>query len=429
MIFHIDANSFYASCECIFRPDLAGKPVAVLSNNDGITIALNQDCKRLGFTRGDAWFRMRNEYGLKGVSVFSSNYTLYADISRRLNLVYCSFCPDVEQYSIDESFLFFPDWRNAGFNSLASEIRQTVLQQIHIPVSIGMAPTKTLAKLCNKLAKERGGICNWNDLDQDRILSEYPVKDLWGIGKAKAAVLVRYGVKTVFDLKYFPLDKAKKLLTITGFRTVQELHGIRALDETELSCRQNITTSRSFAHGVTGIAEIETALAEYTQLAVTRMRQEDSACKIVSVYLMTARAYCEADKEKEYYNSAAAQLPHSTSYLPDILSIAKDLLHSIYRRNYLYRKVMINLLFLEPDKTSQPEMFREEEYAAEDRKKALMAACDKICEKYGRGTIHPAVRNQVTDIQKCGIAADWIMGRKFLSPEYTTKFSDIPGVL
>src|SRR5574344_1932300 len=155
MIFHVDANSCYASCERLFRPDFDEKPIAVLSNNDGVTIALNQECKNLGFKRGDIYFKMKDLYKSKKVNVFSSNYTLYADVSFRLNMIYESYSSQVELYSIDESFLYFPDWENEDFTKLGFEIRSAVWQNTHIPVSVGIAPTKTLAKMCNKLAKDR----------------------------------------------------------------------------------------------------------------------------------------------------------------------------------------------------------------------------------------------------------------------------------
>ncbi|HAH61443.1 MAG TPA: hypothetical protein DCL73_05030, partial [Treponema sp.] len=227
MIMHVDANSFYASCERIFRPDLADSPIAVLSNNDGITIALDSICSSLGFRRGDAYFREKYAYKAKNVAVFSSNYTLYADISMRLNLLYSWYAPETEPYSIDESFLFYPDWRNISFTALAQELRTETLRQIHIPVSVGIAPTKTLAKMCNKLAKKYGGVCSWQEIDGEAALAQYPASDVWGIGHSKAGILARFGIHTAYDLANFPLDKAKKHLSITGFRTVQELNGIQ----------------------------------------------------------------------------------------------------------------------------------------------------------------------------------------------------------
>ena len=427
MIFHIDGNSFYASCERIFRPDLKGQPIAVLTNNDGVVIALNQECKDRGIKRGDLYFQIKSLCKEKGIHVFSSNYTLYADISRRLNLLYSEYCEELELYSIDESFVYLPDWQGGGYTEIGHEIKSRAIQEIHVPLSVGIAPTKTLAKLCNKLAKKCGGVCNWQELNGDAALTSYPAADIWGIGHAKADLLARLGVHTAYDLAHFPLDKAKKYLSITGFRTVQELNGIPALERNELSRKQNIGTSKSFAHSVTDFSELETALAEYAQLAADRMRAEGSACRIISVYLMTARAYRPESKSKEYFNAASIELPSSTSYLPVILSAAKKILKSLYRYGYEYRKIMINLLALENDTEKQMELFYNN---TEQRKKykAVMSACDCINTKYGRGIIHPGTRNLTKEIKADGKKADWIMERKMLSPEYTTNLDDVPEV-
>ncbi|MCK9170239.1 MAG: Y-family DNA polymerase [Treponema sp.] len=428
MIMHVDANSFYASCERIFRPDLNKSPIAVLSNNDGITISLDSICCSLGFRRGDVYFRKKPAYSAKNVAVFSSNYTLYADISMRLNLLYNEYAPETEQYSIDESFLFYPDWKNISFTGLAEELRTEALRQIHIPVSVGIAPTKTLAKMCNKLAKKYGGVCNWHELDGESVLSQYPASDVWGIGPSKADVLSRLGVHTAYDLANFPLEKAKKYLSITGFRTVQELNGIPSQNSPRSEIRQNISVSKSFARGVTAIEELETALAEYTQLAVTRMRSEGSACTLVSIYLMTARAYGGINKDKEYFNSALARLPCATSYLPSILQAAVGLMHSVYRKGYSYRKIMVSLIGLEKDMEVQHELFKENQQCKQEKYRSVMGACDFINEKYGRGTIHPCMRDQTDDKKADGTQSAWIMQRSFLSPSYTTRFSGLPEV-
>jgi DNA polymerase V len=426
MIFHVDGNGFYAACEALFRPDLTGKPIAVLSNNDGITIALNQSCKDLGFKRGDQYFEMKYQYANKGVTVFSSNYTLYADICTRVNMIYNLFCPEVEMYSIDESFLFFPNWTNINWHDLGHTLRNEIDKQLHLPVSVGIAPTKTLAKMCNKLAKYRGGVCYWGDLNTDAELKKYAVEDIWGIGRSKSLLLARLNVKTAYDLKQFPLHEAKKQLTIQGFKTVQELNEICAIDRIKDPTRKNISCSKSFAHGVSTLPELETAIAEYVQLAVTRMREEGSACKFIMVYIMTARAHNEDKKNKEYFNGATAELPFSTSYLTTILEVAISLLHSLYRPQYKYRKIMINLLGLEKDITIQPDLFETETSSQREQHKAIMDACDYINTKYGRGFLHTGTRNQTKDTQGNGKKADWIMQRNLLSPKYTTNLAEIP---
>jgi DNA polymerase V len=422
MILHIDGNSFYASCERIFRPDLTHRPIAVLSNNDGIVIALDKMCKDLGFKRGDVYFKVKDQFENQGVEVFSSNYTLYADISGRINLIYNRFAPDVEQYSIDESFLFFPDWEGTDYSEIAQTIKDAVNQETGIPVSVGIAPTKTLAKLCNKLSKKRGGICEWHKLDKDAELQKYPVGDIWGVGRAKTELLKKQNIISALDLKRYPLDKAKKNLSIVGMRTVQELNEIPAIAIAFRETRQQIICSRSFSSAVFYIDEIITALAEYTQEAVKRLREDKLSCKYVTVYLMT-NPFGEGD---QYSNQASAELHHPTSFLPDIVGMAIELLRQIYRHGYKYRKVMVCLMGLEPDTDIQVELF--DDPLVNEKKESLMKCFDGINFKYGRGTL----RVGSLDLAKKSMDSEytpWEMKREFLSPCYTTKLSDVPKVL
>ena len=427
MILHIDANSFYASCERLFRPDLDNKPIAVLSNNDGMTIALNQECKNLGFSRGDVFAKEKYRYQRNNVFVFSSNYTLYADISKRINMIYEYYCPEVEFYSIDESFLNFPDWKNLDFVDLAFEIKNCIWQSVHIPVSVGIAPTKTLAKFCNSLAKKRNGVCSWFSINQEEELKNFKAYDIWGIGRAKSALLERKGIFSAYDLKNYPLHLVKKYLTITGFNTVRELNEIPSLKFETSITRKNITTSRSFSKKIETLVELETALSEFTQLAVSRMRENNLACKFISVCILTGKSYNE--NEKSYYNVAHASLEKHTSFLPEILGTAIKLLHSIFLQGYKYKKVMITLLDLTEDKHIQGELFKETSIEILNKKKSIMKVYDSVNEKYGKGTLHTGIRNQIADFNSQGNHADWIMNRNFLSPEYTTNFNELPIVL
>lgn len=421
MILHVDSNSFYASCEQLFRPDLDGKPIAVLSNNDGVTIALNQACKDLGFRRGDIYFKVKDLYKEKGVYVFSSNYTLYADISARLNLIYNQFCPNVELYSIDESFLLFPDWKNVDFVELGRQLKEDVWRETHMPVSVGGAPTKTLAKMCNKLAKRRGGVCIWDTLDKKAELEAYDVADIWGIGSSKAKTLYSMGIHNSYQLANFPLDKAKQALSITGFRTVQELNEVPALDVQKSSNRDNIGTSKSFSKGVKDLEQLETALCEYCQLAIERMHREHSVCRVIAVFIGTSYDFTKKHQEEQYFNYAAMVLNEPTGYLPIILDNAKVLLHKLYRPGFAYRKVQINLMALQNENDVQPELFENELSANQKKHQALMDSFTNINGKFGRGCLHLGTRNQT---KKNG----WLMNRDFLSPSYTTRLLETPEV-
>jgi DNA polymerase V len=424
MIFHIDGNSFYASCERVFRPDLQHSPIAVLSNNDGIIVALNAECKALGYKRGDVFYKNKYLMEQQGVAVFSSNYTLYADMSARLNVIYARYTPDVELYSIDESFLFFPDWSNANgeyaaYTAIALDIKTTAERETGIPVSIGVAPTKTLAKLCNKLAKKNAnGICDYNAIDQAAALRNYPVEDIWGVGHSKAAYLKRRNITTALSLKNYPLHKAKQNLTINGFRTVQELNGIAAIDRIEETDRQLVSVSRSFQSPVYELADIAAALSAYTQEAVSRMRADHLSCRYISVYLMT-NAYADGG---QYANQMSAELPYLSAYLPEITATANELLKRIYRHGYKYRKVMIALAGLDRDRSAQLDLFNTT-YNRGKQLEPLMQAADNINNRYGRATLRLA----------CGLAdtaaAPTALKRGYLSPSYTTKIADIPVVL
>jgi len=422
MIMHIDGNSFYASCERVFRPDLYHTPIAILSNNDARIIALDAKCKSLGFKRRDFYFEVRHKLEKNGVAVFSSNFTLYADMSARMNLIYNRFTPDVEVYSIDESFLYFPEWDNTDYIEIGHEIKNAINQETGIPVSVGIAPNKTLGKLCNKLAKKGDGVCFWNKVNQDEELEHFPVEDIWGIGKSKTAFLKRHGINTALSLKQYPLWKAKKNLTITGFNTVQELNGIRVIDKIEDEPRQVVFVSRSFQKPVYELEDIIPSLCDYTQEAVKRMREEGLSCKNVSVYLMT-NPLAEGE---QYQNQMTAELPHLSAYLPEIQATANGLLRKIYRPNYKYRKVMIGLTGLDFDEDPQLDLFN----AASNRGKELeplMQAFDKINDRYGRGTLKlgSAVRKSKND--ELGQNDEpWKSRQDFLSPCYTTNIRDIP---
>jgi DNA polymerase V len=444
MLMHIDGNSFYASCERLFRPDLYGKPIAVLTNNDVLIIALNQECKDLGYKRGDVYYKIKKKCEAQGVEVFSSNYTLYSDICSRLNLLYNYYAPDVELYSIDESFLYFPDWENADYSEIGHEIRSAAQTEIGVPVSVGIAPNKTLAKLCNKLAKKPHqllipnsthltkknynpslltfpGVCEWAALDQDKTLADYPVGDIWGIGRSKTKFLLERGIKTSLDLKHYPIEKAQKHLTINGYKTVRELNGFCEIEKTEEKARQSIVVSRSFSGAVFDLATISGALARHTQEAVKRLRDEKLECKNICVYLMT-NPHGEGE---QYFNNAQAQLQAPTSYFPEILQSATVLLKQIFRNGYRYRKTMIALTGLTKQNSVQADLFITD--TKKEKNEKLMAAFDEINSRYGRGTLRLGT-SALTAKSDTDTIAPWEMKRELLSPAYTTRLADLPEV-
>lgn len=417
MIFHADGNSFYASCEQIFRPDLRGKPVAVLSNNDGIIIALNKEAKALGIKRGDPYFKVRDLCTMQHVTVFSSNYTLYDDISRRITSIYMQYAPEIEEYSIDESFLFFDhcNFSMEDWYAIGRELKERIYREVGMPICVGVAPTKTLAKLYNKKAKEHGGVFVYEPQKVDQLLASTDCSTIWGIGPARSQVLHRNGIKTALQLKNMRLDQAKKLLTIQGYATVRELNGIRCIDKITRDKKDVITSSRQFSIRVYDIKTMECALVQYTELAVERLRQQHSECRGVSIYISTCNYYSENEQE-QYANGAVAYLTRMTSYTPDIVAAARAVLPHIFRKGYGYKTIMVTLIELRPA-AYQGHLWIDP--MEDEKKRRLMDSLDQITRQYGRGAL---------TLAKASETSGWEMKREFLSPCWTTKYSDFPKI-
>ena len=417
MILHADGNSFYASCEQIFRPDLRGKPVAVLSNNDGVIIALNKEAKALGIKRGDPFFKVRDICERYRINIFSSNYTLYADISRRITSIYLEYAPDIEEYSIDESFLFFnkcnfsiKDWYEIGH-----ELKRRIYKEVGMPICVGAAPTKTLAKLYNKKAKEHGGVFVYEKSSVDALLESTDCGTIWGIGPARARTLSIHGIRNALMLKHMPLYDAKKLLTIQGLATVRELNGISCIDKITRDKKDVITSSRQFSRRIHDISTLECAIVQYTELAVERLRKQNSECGAVSIYISTCNYYSD-NPDEQYSNGAIIELPRMTSYTPIIVDAARTALPHIFRPGYGYKTVLVTLMNILPA-AYQGNLFIDPN---EDKKhRNLMKSIDKITELYGRGIITLAKGFETTG---------WEMKRDFLSPCWTTRFSDFPKI-
>ena len=417
MILHADGNSFYASCEQIYRPDLRGKPVAVLSNNDGIIIALNKEAKNCGIKRGDPFFKVRHICEDRGITVFSSNYTLYADISRRITSIYLEYAPDVEEYSIDECFLFFDkcNWSIKDYEEIGFELKRRIAKEVGIPICVGAAPTKTLAKLYNKKAKEHGGVFVYNEAEIDALLEQTDCGTIWGIGPARARKLAQHGIKNALMLKNMLPGQAKKLLTSVGFETVQELNGVRCMEKIPKRKKDIITASRQFSIKVYDMATLECALVEYTELAVEKLRKQNCECQMVQICISTCNYY--SDKTDEIYsNAAAVELPRLTSYTPDIVNAARLTLPHIYRPGYGYKVIMVNLLRILP---AQYQGCLWVDPMEDIKKVNLMKAIDQITTSCGRRSI---------TLAKSWTKDGWQMSRKFLSPRVTTDILNVPVV-
>jgi DNA polymerase V len=405
----VDCNSFYASCERVFRPDLKTKPVVVLSNNDGCVVALSAEAKALGIKRGVPFFQVKSLAEKREVSVFSSNYGLYADLSRRVMDVLGLYTPDVEVYSIDEAFLHF----SAEQKIPSPHIRATVGQHTGIPVSIGIGATKTLAKAANHFAKKSTD--GWFEISENNrleCLHDFPVEEIWGIGRATARFLNNLGVSTAAEFSEMDDDFLRSRTSIVLLRTLWELRGLPSIDHEGPELKKMILFSRSFSRPVTQLTDLREAAANYASHAAEKLRKQGSACSAIEIFITTNGL---REDQPQYAQSVVVRLPVPTSYVPALVSSAVLGLERVYKEGYLYKKVGVLLLDLVQESEVQLELFHE----TDPRKQAVMEVVDTLNGKYGRHTVH--VMPKRSD-------SDWMMRRENLSPAYTTRWSDLPVV-
>ena len=402
MIALVDCQSFYCSCERAFRPDLKDKPIIVLSNNDHWIIALNPEAKDLGLKRGLRFKDSRHIIDKNGVVFFSSNYTLYNDISWRVMETLRDLSPKVEPYSIDEAFIDLEGFKNLA--DYGESIRDTIKKQTRIPTTIGIAPTKSLTKVAQRLAKKRNGsLLLETPFDISRALALTHIKDLWGIGNAYAEKLVLAGIETAADFIKVPEWIVKKEMTSVGWMLQRELKGIPMADLTvEVNPRKGIISARQFRSPVKELSIINEAISYYAELAVEKLRKQDCTTNSVSVSL-------EAFGRVRHASAETAP----TDYLPDIISIAKVLLKKIFSPDFEYWRTTIFLFGIEPVSGKQINFFDDNN----SQKGYLIKRVDEINDKYGQHTIHPCASE---------FREDWGMHRNYLSPNYTTRIKDFP---
>ncbi len=408
----VDCASFYCSCERVFDPSLAHVPVAVLSNNDGCIIARTEEVKELGIPMGAPYFKHKARLARHGVRVFSSNYALYADLSRRVMDVLRMFSPEVEVYSIDEAFLHLAWQPAAAMTETARTIRQKVLRWTGIPVRVGIGPTKTLAKIAMVHAKKRPAqVCNLvDDPDLDALLAAVPVSDVWGIGRSYGKLLPAHGVHTARDLRDVPDEWARRHMTVVGLRTVWELRGTPCLPLEGLPpTRKGLIRSRSFGQPVTRLADLREAVATRTSRAAEKLRHFGLDATALQVFI-TTKHYTRGP---QYSNAVGVTLPRATNYTPELIEAALACLDRIYRPGYAYKKAGVLCADLVPHVPAQGHLFLDRN----PKYDALMQAVDHINAKYGRQAIFVA---------RCGIRRPWAMHQTHRSLCYTTRWSDLP---
>ena len=415
MIALIDCNNFYASCERLFAPALKDKPVVVLSNNDGCIIARSEEAKALGIKMGMPLFKIEKFLIENDVAVFSSNYTLYGDMSSRVMEALNFFSPEVEIYSIDEAFISLdPTLSAEDLFEKGIEIRSKIYQWTGIPVSIGIAPTKTLAKLANRVAKKCGlGVFEMRDESiQEEVLEQTPVGDIWGIGRRSERKLRDwYRIETALDLKYLDNRIGRKLLTVVGARLIEELKGNKCLPlKLVPPLKKNICCSRSFGEYTSSYTEIKEALSNYVSKASRKMRKQNLSAEAVTVFINTNRF----DKNSpQYSNSVSIALAQKTNSTLELNRTTRRLLKRIYLKDFKYKKVGVILNGLSPEASLSKNLFEEQDII---KHKRLMKALDIVTERFGRNKI--AFGKEIS-------TRGWKMKCERLSGKFTTSLEEI----
>ncbi len=415
----VDVNSFYASCETVFRPDLKGVPVVVLSNNDGCVIARSAEAKALGITMGVPFFKLKEALRRHRVQVFSSNYALYADMSLRVMTTLEEMAPAVEIYSIDEAFL---NLSGVSFcqplETFGRAVQARVAQETHLQVGVGIAPTKTLAKLANYAAKKYPGTKGVVDLShperQRKLMALTPVEEVWGVGSRIGKKLKQMGIEQALQLADSSTWVIRKHFNVVLERTVRELRGEACLELEEMTpTKQQIVCSRSFGTRLTDYAEVRQAVCQYAERAAEKLRQEKQYCRQIAVFLKTSP---HAENEPYYGNQATGQLLTPSNDTRDIVRIATEALDRIWLEGYRYMKAGVMLGDFFSQGVAQLHLF--DAYGPRANSEALMQVVDRI-NQAGRGTLWFAGQ---------GIEKSWAMKREMLSPSYTTRFADLPVV-
>ncbi len=418
----VDCNNFYASCEKLFDPKLEGVPLVVLSNNDGCVVARSAEVKALGIPMGVPWFKIRDEAKQFGIQAMSSNYALYADMSNRVVEVLEGFSPHVEVYSIDESFLSLDGIAARGFETYGTEIKQRVQDWLGLAVCVGIAETKTLAKLANHCAKKghagTAGVCDFTTIppaDFSALLAKIKVGETWGVGSRLAPRLEKMGIHTVQDLRNADPGRMRARFSVVLERTVMELKGIACLELEETTPdKKQIVSSRSFGQRIGAFEHLADALAFHATRAAEKLRSQDSVAGALTLFIRTNPF---ALKEPQYQRSITIPLPEATQDTRELVKWAGRGLRRIYRRGFAYAKAGVMLSEIRPTALVQADLFGSMEDS--ERSDTLMGIMDRINQRWGRGTLRTASE------QAEGI---WKMNRGNLSPRYTTAWSELPQV-
>ncbi len=416
MIALVDCNNFYVSCERLFNPALDNKPVVVLSNNDGSVIARSNEAKALGIEMGAAAFLVEHTMAAHKVHVFSSNYTLYGDLSNRVMNTLQRFAPAVEVYSIDEAFVDLTSMKHFDLLKLMQQARETIIHDIGIPVTIGIAPTKTLAKMANRFAKLnktcQGIFLADTQEKMQHLLNMTSVGDTWGIGSQHRRILLQSSILTAAQLAEANPEWIRKTMTVTGQRLLNELKGIPSIAWEDMPApKKGICIARSFGSLLTAKKDIREALANFASMAATRLRQQQSCTNLVHVLLQTNAHRLQ---DKQYFRSVSLPLEVATANAAEIIGTAMHGLDIIYKKGYNFKKTGIMLLNIVPETHVQSSMFDETD---RHKGKALMNSFDTLNTRFGKGLVRYAAQ---------GYGKKWKLKSEKVSPCYTTDINEVP---
>jgi len=411
----VDCNSFYVSCERLFNPRIRKKPVVVLSNNDGCIISRSNEAKALGIKMGEPYFKARDIILKNKVEVFSSNYSLYGDLSRRVMRTLKRFNSDIEVYSIDEAFMDLSNYTDTEVESVGREIRQTVLKWTGIPTSIGIAKTKTLSKVANHIAKKKqSGVTSLIGIENlDPILEKVEINDVWGVGRQLTKFYQKNGIYNAKQLKNKSNTWIKKSSNVLSSRTAMELRGVPCIDiETTQTKRKSCVVSRSFGKRIETFQELKEAVANYCLNASEKIRSESLVAKAITVFVRTS----PFQRDFGYYSNAkTVDFPIATNNSIETVKTAVSILESIFKNGYRYQKagVMLTGLSNASDKTN---LFTSEK---DEKINSLMRSIDNTNHRYGRSTL---------SVASAGVHKKWNMRRQYSSKIDTADFYCLPTI-
>ena len=410
----VDCNSFYVSCERLFNPKINNKPVVVLSNNDGCVISRSTEAKKIGIKMGEPYFKVKELVKINNVYIFSSNYALYGDISRRVMKTLKSFSDKIEIYSIDEAFVDLSHIGEKEVENYGKEIRRRILKWTGIPTSVGISNTKTLSKVANHIAKKNETGVTYLKENIDESLKNFHISDIWGVGKQLSKLYIKNGIDTAYKLKNISNSWVKKSTNVLGAKTVMELRGISCINlETQETKRKSCCVSRSFGKKVSSLEKLQESIATHCLNAAEKIRNDNQTTRAITIYIRTS----PFDKNRKYYsNSITIDLPIATNNSLELVKKSIYGLKKIYKYGYFYQKAGIVLSKLNENSEKEFNLLAP---IMENKSQTLMKAIDFTNAKYGKNAI---------SIAQAGINNTWKMRRKYSSKIDTASFDFLPKI-